>query len=193
MNFADKNRAFWEKTRNLPEKKKRIILWTIVAIVAIVVCFLGVIDTERFVQKISKSMSQIKLPEVPGSSVPMPTIPTPTPPSASIGSADDLKTYTDTTLNISFKYPNDWKVSQTSKSDAAYDGDILIPNDSSGANDDIYISKIDCQSINQQHPGKIAACQEVNGVAVYCYGTVGNATPEIENYFYGIFTSVTKN
>jgi len=42
MNFAERNRQFLAKMRALPENKKKIILWTIVAILALIMGFFWV-------------------------------------------------------------------------------------------------------------------------------------------------------
>jgi hypothetical protein len=97
------------------------------------------------------------------------------------------QTYTDSALGISFKYPANWVVTPTIKSDTNYNGDLLTPPDAQGSYSGIYISQTDCQTVSQQHRGKILACQEVGTVAVY-YGLTTN--PEILNAFDAVASSV---
>ena len=40
--FAERNRKFLDKLRNLPEQQKKIVLWTIVAVLAIIMGFFWV-------------------------------------------------------------------------------------------------------------------------------------------------------
>lgn len=107
-------------------------------------------------------------------------------PSNPSGQVFGWQEYTDTKLNISFKYPDGWKVTPTIKSDTNYNGDLLIPSDNTG-NDGIYISQTNCQAIIQQHPGKIAECKEIGNVAVY-YATTANQ--QLKNEFDTVFASV---
>jgi len=102
---------------------------------------------------------------------------------------DGLKTYADVKLNVSFKYPADWKIESTVKSSTSNDGYVLTPSDFNTYYK-IYISPLDCKSIIKQYPEKMTACKEAGNIAVYYYGGPDNI--EMENTFDAIVTSITK-
>jgi len=64
MSFAEKNRIFIAKLQNLPDHKKRIILWTIVIIVAIIMGFFWVENAISGFSKLSGEVQKVQLPEV---------------------------------------------------------------------------------------------------------------------------------
>jgi len=102
MNIAEKNRIFLEKLRNLPENKKKIILWIIVAILATALGFfwiMGVIDN---LQKISNNVSQIKLPEIQTPITGIPSAQTQN------NQTSEWKTYKNDRYSFEIKYPSDW-------------------------------------------------------------------------------------
>ena len=55
MGFADKNRIFLEKLRNLPEQKKKIILWTIVVVLGIVMGIFWIRSAANTLDKIGEA------------------------------------------------------------------------------------------------------------------------------------------
>jgi hypothetical protein len=63
MSFAEKNRIFLEKLQNLPDNKKKIILWTIVIILAATMGFFWINETMNGLSKLSKSAKSINLPD----------------------------------------------------------------------------------------------------------------------------------
>ena len=64
MGFADKNRIFLEKLRNLPEQKKKIILWTIVVVLGIVMGIFWIRSAANTLDKIGEATKSVKLPEL---------------------------------------------------------------------------------------------------------------------------------
>lgn len=64
MDTAAKIRKFLAKLQNLPEQKKKIILWTIVAILAIVMGFFWIRGAMNNLSKISGEVQNIKIPQV---------------------------------------------------------------------------------------------------------------------------------
>jgi len=60
MNIAEKIRTFLIKLQNLPEKKKKIILWTIVAILAVVMGFFWVKNAVYTFSKMGESVKSVK-------------------------------------------------------------------------------------------------------------------------------------
>jgi len=61
---AGKIRGFLEKLQKLPEQKKKIILWTIVAILAVIMGFFWVREVVSSFSKIVESVKPINLPKV---------------------------------------------------------------------------------------------------------------------------------
>ena len=59
MNFAERNRAFIEKLQNLPENKKKIILWAVVVILAVIMGFFWVRGAINNFSKIGESVKSI--------------------------------------------------------------------------------------------------------------------------------------
>ena len=70
MSFAEKNRIRIEKLQNLPENKKKIILWTIVAILAVIMGFFWVRGAINNFSIIGQSVQGIKLPKIDTSDMP---------------------------------------------------------------------------------------------------------------------------
>jgi len=55
---------YLEKLRALPDKQKKIILWTIVIILALIMGFFWFRGAMNSLQKFSENVGQIKLPEM---------------------------------------------------------------------------------------------------------------------------------
>ena len=70
MNKADKIRDFLVKLQNLPDEKKKIILWTIVAILAFFMGFFWVRGSIKNFSEISEGVQSIKMPSVDTSDMP---------------------------------------------------------------------------------------------------------------------------
>ena len=70
MNFAEKNRAFIQKLQNLPEEQKKIILWMVVGVLAVIMGFFWIKGTINSFSKIAESAKSIKLPSVDTSDMP---------------------------------------------------------------------------------------------------------------------------
>lgn len=104
MNLSEKIRNFLEKLQSFPEDRKKIILWTIIVILAIPGGFFWIKDTMSGIKKIAHNISQMKIFETPVSNVPMPTIPTVTDQTAG------WQTYTNNDYGFAFKYPKDFSV-----------------------------------------------------------------------------------
>jgi hypothetical protein len=64
MNIAEKNRIFLTKLRNLSEKKKKIILWTIIIILGLTMGFFWTRGVMRNLSKIGESAKSIKFPSI---------------------------------------------------------------------------------------------------------------------------------
>lgn len=65
MNF----REFIIKLQNLPDKHKKVVLWTIVAVLGLTMGYFWVRGAMNNLQKMGESMSQIKLPEIQTSEI----------------------------------------------------------------------------------------------------------------------------
>jgi len=105
-----------------------------------------------------------------------------------VSSSSDWKTYTDSVLNLSFKYPSTWTVLVVNNAD--YKGDTLIPPNEAGTSKGVNISQTTCESIIKTHPGKIIDCKEVGYVSVY-YGIPPNS--QIDDAFDAIASSISIN
>lgn len=70
MTFAERNRKFLEKLRNLPDKQKKIILWTVVIIAGILLGSLWVKSAVYNFSKIGENISKVNLPEIDLSGAP---------------------------------------------------------------------------------------------------------------------------
>ena len=68
-----KIKNYLEKLQNLPENKKKIILWTIVVILAVIMGFFWIRGAMDSLSKIGEGVQNIKIPEINTSD--MPTIP----------------------------------------------------------------------------------------------------------------------
>ena len=66
--ISERNRIFLGKLRNLSEIKKKVILWTIVAVLGIIMGFFWVNGAINSFQKIIKSAKLIDLPSIDVSS-----------------------------------------------------------------------------------------------------------------------------
>jgi len=83
------------------------------------------------------------------------------------------KTAENTKLNFSFKYPSaNWEIAV--RDDVDFDGVVLTPK-VLGDYGTIHISKADCKSVIQTHPGKISFCKEIDDLAIYA-SVGGNET-----------------
>jgi len=64
MTFRERCKNFLEKLRNLPEKKKKIILWTIVVILGLFMGFFWMKETISGVSEISKEVQSVKISQL---------------------------------------------------------------------------------------------------------------------------------
>jgi len=81
-NIAEKIRIFLDRLRSLPDNKKKIILWTIVTVLAIIMVFFWIRGAMNSLSKIGENMQDIEIPQI---NIPdMPAMP----------SLDDLQTVT---------------------------------------------------------------------------------------------------
>ena len=70
MDIAEKIRKFLEKLQALPENKKKIILWSIVAILAAIMGFFWVRGAINSFSKIGQSIGEVKIPQINTSDMP---------------------------------------------------------------------------------------------------------------------------
>jgi len=64
MDIAGKFKEFITKLQNLPDNRKKIVLWTIVGILAVAMGYFWVKGAINSFNKIGESVSQIKLPDI---------------------------------------------------------------------------------------------------------------------------------
>jgi hypothetical protein len=74
MKIAEKNRIFLAKLQNLPENKKKIILWTIVIVAALAMGFFWFGEAKNNLAKISGAVQNVKMPEINMPSLPFPDL-----------------------------------------------------------------------------------------------------------------------
>lgn len=89
-------KEFITKLQNLPESKKKIVVWTIVIVLGLVMGFFWIRGAMNSLQKLGESTNKIELPEIQ------------TPTENSDAQTADWKTYTNTEYGFEFKYPEDW-------------------------------------------------------------------------------------
>ncbi len=56
--------SYIEKLRALPDKQKKIVLWTIVVILVLIMGYFWIKSTVDKLNKLGESMGQVKLPEI---------------------------------------------------------------------------------------------------------------------------------
>ena len=106
MNIAERSRKFLEKLRKLTDVQKKVILWTIVAILAIILGFFWVRGAINSLQKVGDGIGQIDLPQF---QLPkMSNIP------VLNSQTDDWKIYTNEEYGFEIKVPNNWIIQRTS-------------------------------------------------------------------------------
>ncbi len=64
MSFTEKTRIFLGKLRNLPEDKKKVILWAIVIVIGLTMGYFWVKDAMNGISKITESVKSVKLPAI---------------------------------------------------------------------------------------------------------------------------------
>ena len=73
MNVAEKIRNFLEKAQGWPDNKKKIVLWTIVVFIAVIMGFFWARGAMNNFSKIGENMQNIQIPQIDTSD--MPTMP----------------------------------------------------------------------------------------------------------------------
>ena len=63
-NFKFKIKNYLEKLRALPDKQKKIVLWTIVSILVLVMGYFWIKSAADKLNKLGENVNQIKLPEI---------------------------------------------------------------------------------------------------------------------------------
>jgi len=96
------------KLQNLPDNQKKIVLWTIVGILAVIMGFFWVRGAISNFSKMGESLGNIEFPQIETSDMPqMPDL-------SALQNLDtaDWKTYTNADYGFEFNYPDDWKLEQ---------------------------------------------------------------------------------
>jgi hypothetical protein len=107
MNFKN----FLEKLRALPDDRKKIILWSVVAVLAIGMGIFWIKGIINSFDKIGQTANQFNLPQVE-----MPEIPdiTNLSPDQSQKATEGWKTYKNDQYGFEIKYPDNWFLQKTS-------------------------------------------------------------------------------
>jgi hypothetical protein len=74
MALADKVRITLEKLQGLPEETKKIILWTIVVILALIMGIFWINGALNSIQQASQDVGNIQLPTIETPSIKMPDL-----------------------------------------------------------------------------------------------------------------------
>jgi hypothetical protein len=75
MKIAEKIKNFLAKLQNLPDNKKKIILWTIVVIAGVVMGSFWIKGTIKNISKVGDTIQSIKMPEINIPDIPVPDLP----------------------------------------------------------------------------------------------------------------------
>jgi hypothetical protein len=75
MDFKAKLKEFLTKLQNLPEQNKKIILWSVVVILAIIMGIFWIKGAINNLSKIGESVNQIQFPQIETPDIPSMTIP----------------------------------------------------------------------------------------------------------------------
>lgn len=104
MSFAEKNRIFFGKLRNLPDKRKKIILWAVIVVLAAGMGFFWVEGAMNSLSKIGNSVKSINLPSInlPSSDILQTTTPN------NVNSVADWKIYINSQYGFEINYPANW-------------------------------------------------------------------------------------
>ncbi|MEI7425124.1 MAG: hypothetical protein WCK10_03335 [Candidatus Staskawiczbacteria bacterium] len=102
MTFAEKIRIFLEKLQSLPEQKKKIILWVIVAVMAVIMGFFWIRGTMSNLSKLGGEIQKVEIPQIN-----MPDITSLNEGNAVIKSSEN-KVYINSKYGFEIIYPTDW-------------------------------------------------------------------------------------
>ncbi|MEK7541138.1 MAG: hypothetical protein AAB529_02810 [Patescibacteria group bacterium] len=95
-------REFILKLQGLPDKRKKIIMWIIVAVLGIIMVFFWFDSAAKRVSKLGEGLKKIELPQIENQ---IPDVKT-----EKKDETADWKTYTDDEYGFEFKYPADYSV-----------------------------------------------------------------------------------
>ncbi len=135
MKISEKIRNFIVKLQALPEAKKKIVFFSVMAIVVLIVGVWGFFATKNNIGKIGESVKNINLPkfDMPqDSGVSMPSVNGSQNQTADSSAKDlstaDWKTYANTEYGFEIKYPKDWSepTYNVQKKEVSFNGIIVI-------------------------------------------------------------------
>ncbi len=133
-------KEFIAKLQNLPETKKKIIIFTVVIISALIMGFFWVTSTASKISQLGESLKSVDLPKIDLPKIDLPNIqtntqvnntPVPTPTPTPENQTADWKTYTNAKYGFEMKYPPNLSVKENSSNInfifAKLKGDGLYP------------------------------------------------------------------
>ena len=140
---------YLEKLRNLPDKQKKIVLWTIVGLLGVILGYFWLNSSLRRLSEMGQSLESIKLPEVQ-----MPSVETPTDQTA------DWKTYINSGYGFEIKYPKD-----ISFREDVYDSNSLQVIFSDGKNNVFVADAEKTSKMNINYNQVVDKTSAINGVS----------------------------
>ena len=109
-NFKLKFKNYLERLRGLSDKNKKIVLWTIVAVLGIIMGLFWINGTMNSLSKLGSQVGEMKLPDIEMSQ---------TEALDNLANANETaswKTYTNEEYGFEIKYPTDWSYEEASQS-----------------------------------------------------------------------------
>ena len=102
-NFKLKIKNYLEGLQNLPDNKKKIILWVVVGVLAVIMGFFWIRSAGERLNKIGESMGNINFPQMETPQINIPNI---------TDQTADWKTYTNNQYGFEIKYPEGWDMQE---------------------------------------------------------------------------------
>jgi hypothetical protein len=164
-----KIKEFITKLQNLPDKQKKIILWTVVSILGLIMAFFWFKATLNSLSNLGGEIGNIQLPQIEILDE-----------ETKIVETDDWKTYTNDEHGFEIKYPDDYTLSERTEDDLLFNYypsrlvGVIYKDD--WADSSIYISADSTTSALDQCSQNNLGTKNINGKSWYIiYEKIGDA------------------